>query len=183
MCRLIGPHWACTHPCPTTHSRVLSHRRQRASTAKQSSRWCWAVGACSPLLLTLDNLHFGRARLTGCRVYLCGRGRCVHCSGSSPRTSGMPVWWVPWHGSVARSRQVGRCTMDIGVVGSASASLSRMCRRREDFPGGLRAHVLVCVPRAEVAKVGGVVQSVVRARGYLRRVRLRRDVVDKDKSL
>ena len=43
----------------------------------------------------------------------------------------------------------------------------------------LRAHVLVCVPRAEVAKVGGVVQSVVRARGYLRRVRLRRDVVDK----
>eukprot|EP00964_Phaeocystis_antarctica_P128369 scaffold92149_cov29-Phaeocystis_antarctica.AAC.1 len=22
---------------------------------------CWAVGACSPLLLTLDKLHFGRA--------------------------------------------------------------------------------------------------------------------------
>ena len=55
------------------------------------------------------------------------------CSGSSPRTSGMPVWWVPWHGSVARSRQVGRCTMDIDVVGSASASLRRVCRRREDF--------------------------------------------------
>ena len=44
------------------------------------------------------------------------------CSGSSPRTSGMPVWWVPWHGSVARSRQVARCTMDSGVVGSASVS-------------------------------------------------------------
>lgn len=55
------------------------------------------------------------------------------CSGSSPRTSGMPVWWVPWHGSVARSRQVGRCTMDIDVVGSASASLRRVCRHREDF--------------------------------------------------
>ncbi len=26
------------------------------------------------------------------------------CSCSSPRTSGMPVWWVPWHGSVARCR-------------------------------------------------------------------------------
>ena len=55
------------------------------------------------------------------------------CSGSSPRTSGMPVWWVPWHGSVARSRQLGRCTMYIDVVGSASASLRRVCRRREDF--------------------------------------------------
>ena len=61
MCRLIGAHWACIHPCPTTYSRVLVQRRQRASTAKESSRWCWAVGACSPLLLTLDNLHFGRA--------------------------------------------------------------------------------------------------------------------------
>ena len=53
------------------------------------------------------------------------------CSGSSPRTSGMPVWWVPWHGSVARSRQVGRCTMDIDVVGSASVSLRRVCAQAQ----------------------------------------------------
>ena len=108
MCRLIGPHWACTHPCPTTHSRVLSHRRQRASTAKQSSRWCWAVGACSPLLLTLDNLHFGRARLTGCRVYLCGRGRCVLAALLEPVACrsggyhGMAVWPDPGRLDVAR---------------------------------------------------------------------------------
>ena len=49
--------------------------------------------------------------------------------GELPEHSGMLVWWVPWYGSVARSRQVGRCTMDIGVAGSASASLNRACRR------------------------------------------------------
>ena len=55
------------------------------------------------------------------------------CSGSSPRTSGMLVWWVPWQVVWAGPGHVGRCTKDIGVVGSASASLGRVWRRREDF--------------------------------------------------
>ena len=90
------------------------------------------LGGRSVLAIALD------ARQPSLWTSVIDRVQCVLvwsrplCSGSSPRTSGMLVWWVPWQVVWAGPGHVGRCTKDIGVVGSASASLRRVCRRRKD---------------------------------------------------